>query len=342
MIRKIKFGKIFAVAVLSVLVWVWADLASDEEYTVYSATISIVPSQQNLWVSFEDGASVSIREIVLKGPAARIAQLNTRLKQGEPLQFDFDAAQAGMSEPDSYPLILKAFLQSDKEIKRMSLRVESCKPEQVQVTVQRLEKRQVPVECRDETNNPVTAEINPPRVNVLLPEDWAGAVAYVQLSDSEKKGARLSPITKTPYVPLPDDRKAVAEQPVAVTIPSVELPKQEIRPRVGYVLSHTLQGKYEVDVSNFTELYVPFTIQATPTAKFAYENQDFQLLLVIKDTDVSDVASDDYRRRALEYNFPAEFVSKGEIKLVGTPREAQFRLIEKPSPERGPTPLGSE
>jgi len=169
MLRKIKFGKIFAVAVLSVLVWVWADLASDEQYTVYSATINIVPSQQNLWVSFGDGASVSVREIVLRGPAARIAQLNTRLKQGERLQFDFDAAQAGMSEPGPYTLPLKDFLQRDKEIRRMNLKVESCKPEQVQVTVQRLVKKQVQVECRDETNNPVTAEINPPGQCPLAP-----------------------------------------------------------------------------------------------------------------------------------------------------------------------------
>jgi hypothetical protein len=337
MLRNVKLGKIFAVISLSALVWIWADLASDEEYPVYGATVNIIPSQPDLWVSFEDGASVSIREIVLKGPAARTAELNRRLKQGERLQFDFDAAQAGMSAPGSYPLILQDFLQKDKEIKRMGLKVERCKPEQVSVTVRKLVKRMVDVECRDEENNPVTANADPPRVNVLLPDDWPALVAYVQLTENEKGIARQSPITKTPYVPLADDRKVVAEETVTVTIPSQEfLPLDTIQnPRLGFLMSKDLHDKYRVDVEGFIGHFAPFNIRATPEAKSAYESQDYQLLLVIKDTDVTDVGSAEYRPRTLEYNFPDEFVSKGQIKLPGAPRQARFRLIERPAAEGG-------
>ncbi|MHC4708021.1 MAG: YbbR-like domain-containing protein, partial [Planctomycetota bacterium] len=186
MLRNVKLGKIFAVISLSALVWIWADLASDEQFPVYSATVSIVPSQPGLWVSFEDGASVPIREIVLEGPAARIAELDRRLKQGERLEFDFDAAQANMGSPGSYSLSLQDFLQRDKEIKRMGLKVYSCKPDAVSVTVSKLVKRLVEVQCRDQANNPVTAAVSPTHVNVLLPEEWPGPVAYVQLTESEK------------------------------------------------------------------------------------------------------------------------------------------------------------
>ncbi|MHC4155496.1 MAG: YbbR-like domain-containing protein [Planctomycetota bacterium] len=343
MLRNVKLGKIFAVISLSALVWIWADLASDEQYPVYSATVNIVPSQPELWVSFEDGASVSIREIVLKGPAARTAELNRRLKQGERLEFDFDAAQANMGSPGSYSLSLQGFLQRDKEIKRMGLKVESCKPEAVSVTVSKLVKRLVEVQCRDEANNPVTATVSPTHVNVLLPEDWPGPVAYVQLTENEKSGARQSPIPKRPYVPLADDRKQIAERTVAVTIPSVQLPEVTIQnPRLGFIMSKDLHDKYSVDVESFIGHHVPFNIRATLEAKSAYENQDFQLLLVIKDTDVPDVGSAEYRPRTLEYNFPDEFVRKGQIDLPGAPSVAQFRLIERPIVESGSPPVGDE
>jgi hypothetical protein len=343
MLRNVNLGKIFAVISLSALVWIWADLASDEEYPVYGATINIVPSQPNLWVSFEDGASVSIREIVLKGPAARTAELNRRLKQGERLEFDFDAAQAGMSEPGSYPLILQDFLPKDKEIKRMGLKVERCKPEQVSVTVSKLAKRLVEVQCRDEANNPVTAAVSPTHVNVLLPEEWPGPVAYVQLTESEKGAARQSPINKTPYVPLADDRKQMAEDTVRVTIPSIQLPEVTIQnPRLGFLMSKALQDKYSVDVEGFMGHFAPFNIRATLEAKSAYENQDFQLLLAIKDTDVPDVGSAEYRPRTLEYSFPDEFVRKGQIDLPGAPSVARFRLIERPPAEGSSLPVPPE
>jgi hypothetical protein len=334
MLRNVKLGKIFAVVSLSALVWIWADLASDEQFSVYSAAVNILPSQPDLWVSFEDEASVSIREIVLKGPAARIAELNRRLKQGERLEFDFDAAQADMSAPGSYSLRLRDFLQRDKEIKRMGLKVESCKPEQVSVTVRELVKKLVQVQCRDEGNNPVTATVTPTHVNVLLPADWPGLLAYVQLTENEKGAARQSPITKTPYVPLADDRKQIAERTVAVTIPSVQLPDVTIEsPRLGFIMSKDLHDKYRVEVEGFMQHFAPFNIQATTEAKSAYENQDFQLLLVIRDTDVPDVGSAEYRSRPLKYNFPDEFVRKGQIEPVGAQRTARFRLIERPAAE---------
>ena len=82
MIRKPKFGKIAVVVFITVLIWVWADLALDEELTVSTATISIIRSNPKFWVSFDDASSVPVEEIVLKGPLRKIAEISKKLEEG--------------------------------------------------------------------------------------------------------------------------------------------------------------------------------------------------------------------------------------------------------------------
>ncbi|GAI89130.1 unnamed protein product, partial [marine sediment metagenome] len=67
MVEKPNYGKIMAVVLITILIWVWADLALDEEFSVSGGTISMAKSTRpNLWVSFNDEPSVSINKIVLK------------------------------------------------------------------------------------------------------------------------------------------------------------------------------------------------------------------------------------------------------------------------------------
>ena len=112
MVRKINYGKILLVIFLTVLIWVWADLALDEEFPDKPATI-VVDETANLrlWVSFSQASSADIR-ITLSGPHSAIVDLDGKLKEGkERLEFDFDAAQEKMDEPGDHTLILLPFLQ---------------------------------------------------------------------------------------------------------------------------------------------------------------------------------------------------------------------------------------
>ena len=73
--KKIKYGKIFVVVFLTALIWIVADLAKTEEYAVCGAIITVAKSTDpGLLVSFNNKSSVSIDNIVLKGPASKIAQ----------------------------------------------------------------------------------------------------------------------------------------------------------------------------------------------------------------------------------------------------------------------------
>ena len=338
MLRNIKYGKVLVVIFLTVLIWVWADLALDEELPVYSATISVARSNPKLWVTFDDASSVSIDQIVLKGPLPRISEVNRKLEQGEPLQFYFDAAQAKMDEHGTYSLTLLPFLQEDKEIKRLGLKVESCKPDKLSVKVVGLVKKSLDVKCFDEDRNPTAATIEPKNIDISVPEDWQGLIAEVQLTPAEIDQARVSAIRKTPYVRLPAGQMRRADTTVKITMQPTDLLREDTitTPRLGFSLSANLLGEYSVELDNRSDVMGAIRIRATPDARRAYEKMAFQVILEIYDSD-KDAKSAEPLRRKLIYNFPDESLREGEIELNQERVEARFRLIKLTPPPSEPS-----
>ena len=330
MLKKVKYGKTLAVIFLTVLIWVWADLALDEELVVTGATVTVAKSNPKLWVSFDDESSDSIEELVLKGPASRIAEFDRELREGKELEFYFDAGQEKMEESGN--LLFLPFLQKNKEIKRLGLKVESCKPEKLPVTVRRLAKKPLKVKCVDEDQNPVNATVDPGQVDMFVPQGWAGEklIAWAQLTPGEIGEARLSAIKKTPYVTLLGDEIREANRTVKITILPEEGQRMDyfVRATLGIAKSPNVEGKYKVVVTNRDEVLGPIAIRATPDAKRAYEMQPYPMTLYILDDDIKKGAEE--QRREVVYNFPSEFFRKGEIDLKNPQQraEARFKLIE--------------
>jgi hypothetical protein len=347
MIRKPKYGKIAVVVFITILIWVWADLALDEELTVPNTTISIVKSNPKLWVSFDDAPSITIEEMVLKGPLQKIAEIRRKLEEEEGLEIDFDAAKEKMNEPGTYPLPLLPFLQKDEEIKRLGLKVESCKPETLSVKVVGLVSRRLDVKCVDEDQNPISeATVEPPQVDMLVPEDWGAEkrIAEVQLTRREIEQARVSPIDETPYIRLAAGQTRKASKLVKITMPPEpdRLSDYTIKaPTLSIALSPTLQGKYYVEVTNLAEVLSPIVIKATPEAERAYKLQPLpKMTLYILDEDTKKGTEEQPKR--VVYNFPPEFVRKREIELKNPqqPAEAKFKLIPVSSAETPKGPPG--
>jgi len=342
--RKPKFGKIAIVVFITVLIWFWADLALDEELIVSTATISIIRSNPKLWVSFDDASSVTVEEIVLKGPLRKIAEISKKLEEGQGLKIDFDAAKEKMNEPSTYSLTLLPFLQKDKQIERLGLKVGSCKPETIPVKVVGLVNRLLDVKCIDEDQNPISgATVEPPQVEMLVPEDWGAEkrVAEVFLTRRETEQARVSPIEEIPYIRLAAGQTRQAALSVIVKLPP-ELDRLSnytiTKTTLSIALSQTLLGKYDVKVTNMEEVLSYIAIKATPEAKQAYEMQSLPLrTLYILDEDRD---APEEPKRKIDYNFPEEYVSRGEIKLNQQPVIARFKLTPVSSAVPSKVPPG--
>lgn len=341
MLAKIKYGKIAIVVFLTVLIWVWADLALDEELPDRPAVIVVEESaDKKLWVSFSQARSVDVK-VTLSGPHTAFTALERKLPlHDKRLRFVFDAVRENMTEPPGRPLEVLAFLRKDEQLRRLGLKVESCEPKILDVNVVGLVKKPLPVECFDQDGIPVEAQsIEPDKVEMFVPESMR--TARVRLSRSEIEQARSTPIKKMPYIVLALDHVRLALTPVNITIP----PEQDrltdytvTATSPSIALSPVLLAEYSVEITNLRQvLSSPIVIRATAEAKRAYELQPLPLMtLYIFDDDAKE--AEEELRRAVEYNFPPEFVRRGEIELKNPdqPAEAKFKLIRRVSAEKPP------
>ncbi len=344
MMGKPKYGKIVIVVFITILIWVWADLALDEDFIVSNAAISVVKSNPELWVSFDDASSFTIEQVVLKGPLRKIDKIKRKLEE-ERLEFGFDATKEQMNEPGSYSLTLLPFLEKDKEIKRLGLKIESCKPETLSVRVVKLVSRPLDVKCVDEDGNPIGgATVDPVQVAMLVPENWGPEkrIAEVLLTRREIELARVSPVKETPYIRLAADQTRQAAQSVEVTLPPEpdRLTTYTITaPTLSIALSLNMLPNYKPELTNSDEVLLPIAIKATPEAERAYKLQPIpHMTLYILDNDKN--ATEEQLKRKVVYNFPEEYVNKGEIKLNQLPVEAKFKLIPVSSTKASKVPPG--
>ena len=340
MSRKIKYSKIAIVIFLTVLIWVWADLALDDTYAVPGPMTIVAESKPGLWVCFGEEPSISVNNIMLKGPASKISDVKRKLKDGS-LSFEFflDAEQEGMVKPGEHPLDVRNFLRKSDQIRSFGLTVEYCEPAKLTVNVVKLIEKTLAVQCFDESENSLKAEsINPPEVKMFVPEDWEGErlTAQVRLTPGEIEQAKSAPIKKVPYIMLAANQKRQATTTVEIKMSPEEDPLSVYNIPATYAIafSPNLQDIYRVEVTNRPQLMSHIAIRATLAAKRAYELQPLPLMtLYILDGDEKKGQAE--QQKKVVYNFPEEFVRKGEIKLQNPqqPAEAKFKLIPIPSAE---------
>jgi hypothetical protein len=336
MLKKIKYSKIAIVIFLTVLIWVWADLALDETLPEKSAVVVVDESvYPKLWISFDKSASADIK-ITLSGPHTAVTTLDMELRKGlKPLEFIFNAMQEQMDKPGTHSLKLLEFLQKDRELRRRGLKVQSCDPNELSVNVVELVKKSLTVECFDASGNPLkTQSIEPAKVDALVPVD-SRLTARIELTKAEIEQARKAPMKKIPNVELAAEHIRESSTAVEIKLAPEEDPLTDQRiedATLVIAMSPTLLAKYYVEVTNLPTVLNSLAVRATTDAKRAYENQPLpQMTLYIFDSDTEE--GQVVPRKKVHYNFPSEYVRTGEIELSGEPVTAEFKLIPRPSAE---------
>ena len=336
MAKKVKYSKITIVIFLTVLIWVWADLALDETLPEKSAVVVVDESvDPKLWISFDQSASADIK-ITLSGPHTAVTTLDMELrKEQKPLEFIFNAVQEQMDKSGTHPLKLLEFLRNDRELRRRGLMVQSCDPNELTVNVVKLLKKPLTVECFDASGNPLKPQsIEPPMVDAFVPED-SRLTAKIELTKAEIERARNIPIKKFPKVELVAEHIRDSSTAVTIKLAPEEDPLAVQRienATIGIDMSPTLLAKYYVEITNLPTVLNSIAVRATNEAKEAYENQQLpQVTLYIFDDDIKEGQKD--LRKAVHYNFPEKHVRTGEIELMGEPTQAEFQLIIRPAAE---------
>jgi hypothetical protein len=337
MAKKIKFGKVALVIFITILIWVYADLALDDKYPISSATISVSRSASaRLWVSFEDqSSSIMIKNLILSGPASKISQFSQELSKGAvSLDFFLVPDKQGINEPGNWPISVASVINDSEQMRKWGLMVESSEPENITVTAARLVQKTLNVKCVDENDGPLTAQkVDPAQVEMWVPDDWVGD-AIVKLASEDIRHARSFAVEKVPYIRV-GQKSWEARDTVKVSMPADTLKEGTIQNvTLGITYSLIMQGKYRVEIEDedLPNLIGPISVKATPEARQAYENMRYQLILEIDDSYQSEEPGKILERQ-LTYNFPPEYVRTGEITVAPTqtPVTAKFKLVPIPS-----------
>lgn len=335
MFEKIKVKKIAVVIFLTLLIWVWADLALDTTKPFYNATISISKTANpDLWISFSEKPSVNIKQFTLKGPVSKINEIeNTINNNPDILNFTLIPEEMNINKSGDYVLPVWEILDNSDWIKDNSLSVVegSCDPCEVNVNVVDLIPQDLTIQCFNENNVLLKAEtIEPQKVNMLVPESWKGErlVARVILSPADITKARSEIIGKTPQITFASGQPPrLSTTTVKIKMPPVADLRKEGNvkdPTLGLCFSPNLQGQYKVEVDNLPEINT-ISIKATEAAKLAYESMLFQVILEIGDDDVPKAEGGQEIRKEVIYNFPRGF-GEDEIELDGPKVIARFKL----------------
>ena len=341
MLEKIKIRKIAVVIFLTLLIWVWADLALDTTKPFYNATISISKTAKpDLWISFNEKPTINIKQFTLKGQVSKINQAEDIINN-DPKKLDFTLIpeQMDINKSGNYVLSVREILDKSDWFKDMGLSVVdgSCDPCEVNVNVVDLIPQDLTVQCFNENNELLKPEtIEPQKINMLVPKNWSGEmrVARVILSREEILKARSEIIEKPPQITLaPGLSPRYSTATVKIKMPpeaDLRLPEPVKDPTLGCCFSLNLQGKYIVEINKEDLPKINnITIKATPAAKDAYEKPDrYEVVLNILDGDQDKT---DWISRELIYNFPQGF-SKDDIELVSPKVTVRFRLKKVFSP----------
>lgn len=352
MIKKLKPGKISIVVFLTALIWVWADLAQDDRLTLSDVRIEVAKSTDpSLWVNFvvEQAdpnlqTSVALDTVVLKGPASRVTEARGRKNRGTlDLNLFLVPEQQGLTQTDVRTIDVLEFLRENEEIRKLGLTIEKCEPQRLIVITQKLVEQFVPVVCDGFDASLQVANLDPSTVAAYVPPGRALQARIPRLNAEEQNLAKVAAIERTPYVELVTGQRREVAAKVKITL----APKQRVLGEdwipvaYGFCFSPNLQGKYRVVLENAPTELTGVMVRGTAEARTAYHDMDYQLVLNIRDQDVQVPADQGPIKRAFKFEFPEEYVQRGEIEATGQPPEARFTLVPIPT-EASPEPTSLE
>ncbi len=308
--------KILLIAMLTILIWVWADLSGDNLLSNKRATLRVSPGlTKDIWVSINGSESVEIY-LDIKGPASRIEELK---RDNEPLEVFFSPPEEMDKQEYQYPVM--SLLEKYDKLNRVGLTVVQCKPATVEVKVEKLVNKQVKVLCVNEHNLiEDNVNIEPTFIDMPVRDYWSGdrLTSFVKLSPSQLSQLGTKPVTATPYVEIDPKRFIHSDRAVVIT-GSMES-KTKIAyalpgPRIGFSLNQNITDKYNVIITQKSDSLNTLQYMATETASEAYKKANYHVLVEIQEADIkpdTDGKPLPFTKDVI-YNFPQEAVRKGEI-----------------------------
>lgn len=332
-----RLTKALAVVFLTLLIWTWAFLSQEKQTSFWGTLETAQTVGDEYWVHFSGNQSSFPIKLNLRGSPSKMADLE-RLYRAEqtaqrpqPLVFYYNPQVFGHTRSGVYTLDVQDLVRTSPTFQTLALTLVSCEPPRLDVRVEVLVQKALVVQCVDEAGLPLkAADVKPSQVTMYVRADYTGP-ALVTLSNQQIEAARRAPIRQKPYVNLAaGGPRRIAADEVEISLPATEqLNEYPFQPQqIGFIFSRNTQGKYRVQIENESDLRT-VQIRATPEALEAYRRMRYPLLIEIRDEDAT---ASEIPPREVIFNFPAEFVRRGQIEAAA-PRTATIKLVPlQPTP----------
>lgn len=333
-----KLSKFIIVILLTLLVWAWAYLSQVKPFSRPGSLEVSRTTDSALLVTFKlkdtptPQTRIPLNPITFKGSPAKISEFLQRynLSQDnvnrERLDFYYNPEEHGRSE-GNYTLDILELLRKDERVDEMALTLEAVRPAQVNVSIEELELKTLPIECQNENGFPVPGAVAVPAVvDIYVRKGYNGSATAV-LTPQLQEAARKEAVSVRPFVNLGVAgviRESV--QTVEVKLQGAEqLETLSYQPKsIGFVMSAKLANTYTVQLENEAQLTSTTQFKATPEAMDAYQKKKYHLLIEVFDVDEQ---LDEIPPRPVIYNFPKDYFKNGEIVEVTPSRPAVFKLV---------------
>jgi hypothetical protein len=337
-----KLNKFLVVIFLTLLIWAWAYMKIQKPLSrsgSLEVSTSIDPGTLVMF-SLNDGASyqteIPLTSLNFKGTPSKVSDLSKRYElppgheDKERLDFYYDPGE----RTESYTLELLDYLQKSSKVQELALTLESCTPTQVDVKIEKLVEKELPVECVDKDGLELKGAYSDPSVvKIYVRKDYLPESAIVVLSPQLIETAREEAVPVTPYVELGIAKvRRESQTSVQVKLRTEDRLKEfPFQPTsIGFLMSPEIAGNYKVELTNEIKLTERTLFNATDKAMDAYKKMPFHILIEIRD---GDELQPEIPPRPVIYNFPPEFVRSGEIELADELRKEAKIKIEPLNPE---------
>ncbi len=322
----------FWVAVITLLIWVYADLEMSEPRE-FTATLRLTMSkaQQTIIVGDADTAVT----FSVKGSRRALAQFERWLTDNDAV-IEIDVSEYS---PENYAIPVVKILNDAPEIIRHGLEVQTAAPTTLEFQVDRLESREVRVEFDyDGATLAGDAEIDPPTVTVTaaasdwrqisrLPEEPEIRTAYQDLSmvppgNEERRLTLVASIGDVP-VQLSPQTVTVKFQVVQPTdTRTINVPVRILSPvewaTDGTWVEYVLQKKH-TDIPWRVEI----TIAGPKDDLRELRPEDVHAFIVLKDGDKD--ALESWLERTVQVQLPAHL----KLRVVGEMPSFEFKLVRR-------------
>ena len=334
-----KTKKIILTLVLTILIWVWADLSGDSILNNKVATLKISPGlSRDTWITINGGDSVEIY-LDIKGPAARIQELQ---RDNEPLEIFFSPPENMDKQEYQYPLM--SLLEGYEKLRKMGLSVDNCRPATIEVKEERLTTKQVKVICIDEHNLIVdNVNIEPPFVDMPVRDSWSGdrLTAFVKLSPNQIGQLTTREVTATPYLEIDPQRYIHSERTVAVTGSTDNIAKTARAisgPRIGFIYNQNIADRYDIKIIEKSDSLNTLQFIATEDAFEMYRRAVYHVLVEIQEADIKTDAQGIIApiTKQIIFNFPSQYIRADKIEPLRDRELPQVTVQLTPKPATQP------